>query len=180
MVDPKRSAAAKKAWRTRRKRRAIGFYKDKQGRTRPITPPKKTIRIDERIRIFNPELIDDPDKPLREFLKRKEELKQRDDRAEDLLDEPEPGRWLSEKEKDALLQINSFSAMRKYRYGLNEKHVYYREAIPSLFKKGLIFYKKAHGNRYWLPTKKGRNIAGQLVLEAKWSDGFWDMAHAHD
>jgi len=106
LVDPKRSAAAKKAWRTRRKRRAIGFYKDKQGRTRPITPPKKPSRI------------------------------------EDLLDVPEPRRWLSEKEKDALLQINSFSTMRKYRYGLNEKHVYYREAIQSLFKKGLIFYKK--------------------------------------
>ena len=101
-------------------------------------------------------------------------------RDDDLSDVPEPGRWLSEKERAALLQIDDFSSRRNYRYGLNEDYVYYREAIPSLFKKKLIFYKKAHGKRYWLPTKKGRNIAGQLVLEAKWSDGFWDMAHAHD
>ena len=36
-----RSAAARKAWQTRRKRMAIGFYKDDKGRTRPITPPRK-------------------------------------------------------------------------------------------------------------------------------------------
>ena len=41
-----RSAAARKAWETRRKRMAIGFYKDQQGRTRPITPRKRMTKKD--------------------------------------------------------------------------------------------------------------------------------------
>ena len=41
-----RSEAARKAWQTRQKRMAIGFYKDEKGRTRPITPRKRMTKKD--------------------------------------------------------------------------------------------------------------------------------------
>ena len=45
-----RSAAARKAWETRRKRMAMGFYKDSKGRTRPITPRKPRPKAFARTR----------------------------------------------------------------------------------------------------------------------------------
>jgi len=60
MVDPKRSAAAKKAWETirrryphgfQRRRKAVGFYKDK-GRTRPITPKAEKPKQKVNVRVF--------------------------------------------------------------------------------------------------------------------------------
>jgi len=60
MVDSKRSAAAKKAWETIRrryggkigKRSVVGFYKDGAGKTRPVTagsPPVAKMKIDPRV-----------------------------------------------------------------------------------------------------------------------------------
>jgi len=62
MVDPKRSAAAKKAWETirrryphgfsRRRRKAVGFYKDEEGRARPITPKTEKPKPKVNVKVF--------------------------------------------------------------------------------------------------------------------------------
>jgi len=55
-----RSDAARKAWATRRKRIAVGFYKDKKDKTRPITKPvaelkrKKVIQKPKRFKGVSP------------------------------------------------------------------------------------------------------------------------------
>jgi hypothetical protein len=60
------SAAAKKAWKTRRRNAKKGVAK------------KRVDKImEERLRILNPELVSDTEKPLREFLHKKAELKRR-------------------------------------------------------------------------------------------------------
>lgn len=69
---------------------------------------------------------------------------------------------LSRSERAALEQINDFAKVRGYRYGLNELHVRESRSLPALLEKGLAFYKKAHGYRYWLPTKKGRQLLEDL------------------
>ena len=57
-----------------------------------------------------------------------------------------------------LKRIYSFAERRKFRYGINEKYLSESEKadLKILFRQGLVFYKMRHGNRYWLPTKKGR------------------------
>ena len=61
LVDPKRSAAAKKAWETirrryphgfPRRRKAVGFYKDEEGRTRPITPKSAKPKPKVNVKVF--------------------------------------------------------------------------------------------------------------------------------
>lgn len=65
------------------------------------------------------------------------------------------------RELDVLKQLYDFASKRGFRYGLNENYIKDRNALQSLLKQGLAFYKKAHGYRYWLPTKKGRQLLGE-------------------
>lgn len=73
---------------------------------------------------------------------------------------------LSKKEIGALKEIFNFSKKREFRLGLNEDYISerYQEGIKPLFdrKKSLIYYKSKYGNKYWLPTKKGRKVYQEI------------------
>lgn len=66
---------------------------------------------------------------------------------------------------EALKRIYEFSAKRRFKYGLNERYIPVKpEILKQLFKQGYIFYKKARGNKYWLPTIKGRQAVESLSM----------------
>ncbi len=65
-----------------------------------------------------------------------------------------------------LLGIYKFAEQRGFRFGINQKYILdnigyhhsnrFEQVLEDLFTDKLIFYKIQHGNRYWLPTKLGR------------------------
>lgn len=69
---------------------------------------------------------------------------------------------LNDKERATLLALYHFSKTRRFRYGLNERYIPDPSHLDALLRKGLAFYKKAHGYRYWLLTKRGREVAESL------------------
>ncbi|MFW6015897.1 MAG: hypothetical protein ACOCRK_05625 [bacterium] len=76
--------------------------------------------------------------------------------------------WKQESIWKVFKQIYDFTKERDWKYGINEKYIkgkhnserLKQEALDSLFKgkPTLIFCKKSNGEKYWLPTKKGREV----------------------